>query len=237
MSSRSESRIGATCAVVGSVLLLVGTFLHPMGADPNEAAAAFAEYAADRLWIASHLAQLAGVALMVAALLLLAQQLAAGDGAGWSRLAAGGATASLAVAAALQAVDGIALKAMVDTWAVAPAAQKEIAFQAAFAVRQVETGLASMASLSFGLTTIVYGGTLLADQTYPKWLGAFAVAAGADTMVAGIVMAYTGFSWLAMAISMPAGLILLVWMLALGGFMWRRREVSPIETVADYSTE
>src|SRR5712692_5114587 len=107
MSYCCESRIGATCAVVGSVLLLVGTTLHPMGADPNDAVAAFTEYAADRLWVASHLAQLAGVALMVAALLLLAQQLETGSGSGWSRLAAGGAIASLAVATALQAVDGI----------------------------------------------------------------------------------------------------------------------------------
>src|SRR5712692_5317788 len=146
MSYCCESRIGATCAVLGSVLLLVGTFLHPTGADPNDAVAAFAEYAADRLWVASHLVQLAGVALMVAALLLLAHQLAAASGAAWCRLAAGEAIASLAVATALQAVDGIALKAMVDAWAVAPAAQKELAFQAAFAVRQVEIGLASMAS-------------------------------------------------------------------------------------------
>src|SRR5262245_42530802 len=194
MSYCRHIRIGAACAVVGSVLLLVGTLLHPAGADPNDAVAAFAEYAADRLWVLSHLTQLAGVALMVAALLLLARQLEAGDGAAWCRLAAGQAIASLALAAALQAVDGIALQAMVDAWAVAPAAQKETAFYAAFAVRQVEIGLASMASLSFGLTMIVYGGALLADQTYPKWLGAFAVAAGAATMVAGVVMAYTGFS-------------------------------------------
>ena len=48
---------------------------------------------------------------------------------------------------ALKAVDGVALKVMVDAWAVAPAAQKEAAFYAAFAVRQVEIGLASVLSL------------------------------------------------------------------------------------------
>ncbi len=118
------------------LLLFVGTYLHPQGADPNQAVAAFTEYAADRLWVASHLLQLAGVALMVGALLFLAQQLEAGSGRAWARIAAGGAIASLAVAAVLQAVDGIALKAMVDAWAAAPEAQKEGAFRAAFAVRQ-----------------------------------------------------------------------------------------------------
>src|SRR5712671_7787036 len=98
MVSRSASQMGATCAFAGSVLLFIGTYLHPMGADPNQAAAAFAEYAADRLWVASHLTQLAGLALIVAALLLLAQQLRAGSAAAWAAIAAGAATVSLAVA-------------------------------------------------------------------------------------------------------------------------------------------
>ena len=130
MASRSASRLGATCAIAGSVLLFIGTYLHPMEADPNQAIAAFAEYAADRLWVASHLTQLAGVALILAALLLLAQQLRAGRAAAWAVVAAGAATVSLAVAVALQAVDGMALKLMVDAWAAAPATQKEGLFHA-----------------------------------------------------------------------------------------------------------
>ena len=89
MVSRGASQMGATCAIAGSVLLFIGTYLHPMSADPNQAAAAFAEYAADPLWVASHLTQLAGLALIVAALLLLAQQLRAGSAAAWAGIAAG----------------------------------------------------------------------------------------------------------------------------------------------------
>jgi len=198
-----------------------------MGADPNQAVAAFTEYAADHLWVASHLTQLAGVSLMVVALLLLAQQLRMGSGTAWAGVAAGGAIASLAVAVALQAVDGIALKLMVDAWTAAPAAQKEGVFHAAFAVRQIEIGLASMVSLSMGLTAVMYGEALLVDQTYPKWVGGLALIGGVPTMVAGVVIAYTGFSGLAMAINMPANFLLLVWMLILGGCMWRRCRVRP----------
>src|SRR2546428_8460466 len=96
MGSRSASRIRATCAITGSVLLFVGTYLHPMGADPNQAVAAFTEYAADHLWVASHLTQLAGVSLIVAALLLLAQQLRIGSGTALAGVAAGGGVARLA---------------------------------------------------------------------------------------------------------------------------------------------
>ncbi|MBI3801115.1 MAG: hypothetical protein HY268_29610 [Deltaproteobacteria bacterium] len=222
MAYRSASRMAATCAIAGSLLLFVGTYLHPLSADPNEAVAAFTEYAADHLWVASHLTQLAGITLMVAALLFLAQQLEEESGTGWARIAAGGAIASLAVATALQAVDGVALKHMVDAWTAAPAAQKEGVFYAAFAVRQVEIGLASMLSLLMGLTVTVYGVALLVDHTYPQWVGGLAIVGGVPTMVAGVVMAYTGFSGLAMAINMPASSLLLVWMLILGGYMWRR---------------
>jgi uncharacterized membrane protein YhaH (DUF805 family) len=122
-----------------------------MSADPNEAGAAFSEYAADRLWIASHLTQLLGIVLMVAALMLLARQLETAGGSGWPGLAAGLAIASLAVATALQAVDGIALKRMVNAWSNTPAAQKKVALYAAFAVRQVEVGLASTLSLIYSV--------------------------------------------------------------------------------------
>jgi hypothetical protein len=222
MVDRSAGRAGATCAIGGSVLLLAGTYLHPMDADPNEAVAAFAEYAADRLWVASHLTQLAGVALMVAALLFLAHQIEAVRGRLWARLAAAGAVTSFAAAATLQAVDGIALKAMVDAWAGAPPAQREIAFHAALAVRQVEVGLASVVSLLFGLTASVYGMALLADHRYPAWVSALAVVGGATTMAAGLAIAHTGFSRQAMAINVPANSLLLVWMLIVGVLMWRR---------------
>lgn len=218
-----EQCIGATSAIGGSGLLLVGTFLHPMHADPHDNVAAFTEYAADHLWVASHLTQLAGVVLMVAALLVLAKELDAGRSGAWSRLGAAGAIASLAIAAALQAVDGVALKVMVDAWAAASGTQKEIAFQAAFAVRQVEVGFASMFSLLMGLTVTVFGVALLAGRTYPKWMGGLAIIGGVPTTVGGAVMAYTGFSGMAMAINMPASSILLAWMLTLGVLMWRRR--------------
>ena len=93
-----ENRIGAVCAIAGAFLLLAGTWLHPMPPDPNNAAQAFAAYADDRLWVASHLAQLVGIALALAALVILARQLETGGAAVWARLASAGAIASLALA-------------------------------------------------------------------------------------------------------------------------------------------
>jgi hypothetical protein len=217
-----ENRIGAVCAITGVVLLLAGTWLHPMPADPNNAAEAFVAYAGDRLWVASHLVQLVGIVLALAALLVLGRQLETNGGGMWVRLASAGAIASLALAAALQAVDGIALRAMVENWAAAVAVQKDSAFQSAFAVRQVEIGLASVLSLALGMAAALYGVALLDGRKYPRWAGGLAIAGGVPTALSGVVMAFSGFSDLEMAINMPASALLLLWMLTLGVLMWRR---------------
>jgi hypothetical protein len=47
------------------------------------------------------------------------------------------------------------------------------------------------------------------------------------TMFAGVVMAYTGFSPVAMAISMPTGILLLAWIISVGVFMRRRDNSVP----------
>jgi hypothetical protein len=216
------SRFIPVAAISGALFLFAGTYLHPMGADPSVPSAAFTEYAADHHWVASHLMQLLGIALMVAALVLLSRRMAGGPADAAATLGTAGAVASLAVAAALQAVDGVALKAMVDTWAAASGQEKEMLFHAAFAVRQMEIGLASIASMLFGLTVSIYGIALLTDARFPKWLGFMAIAGGTPTAIAGIVIAYTGFSGLAMAINMPAGSLLLCWMVALGIYVWKR---------------
>jgi hypothetical protein len=193
-----------------------------MEADPNVPAAAFAEYAADTLWVASHLTQLVGVTSMVVALLLFADNLKSSGGTNAAKIAAAGAITSLALAAALQAVDGIALKAMVNVWAETPELQRDGIFHAVFAVRQLEIGLASMFSLSMGFTATMFGVALLAERAYPKWFGWLAIIGGLPTGLEGVAIAYTGFSGLSMAINMPANILLLIWMLVLGGFMWRQ---------------
>jgi hypothetical protein len=140
------------------------------------------------------LMQLTGMALMVAALVLLSQRMAAGQAKVVAILGEIGAVGGLAVAAALQAVDGIALKAMVNAWSTAPESKKEMLFYAAFAVRQIEIGLASIMSLLLGITVAIYGTALLIDRSFPKWLGYLAIVGGIPTPIAGIVMAYTSFT-------------------------------------------
>ena len=220
MSGHNNYKICAVAAIAGAVTLFVGTFLHPANADPNDPLAAFTEYAADGTWIASHLLQLLGVILIVVALVVLSRLMSNGGGASWAYLGAVGAGSTLSVAGATQAVDGIALKRMVDSWAAASGADKEILFLATVAVRQIEIGLASILALMFGMTVTIYGVALVSDRSFPKWLGWLAILGGIPISMAGIVMAYTGFSNSAMTINLSGSSIALVWMLVVGVWMW-----------------
>ena len=215
------ARIGAAAAVGGAALLFVATLMHPMGADPNDAPAAFAEYAADSRWVATHLGQFLGVAILGVALVALAATMEAGMPAAWARIGVVGTASSVAMAAALQAVDGVALKASVDRWMQATGDARVRAFEAAFAVRQVEIGMASLLSLLFGLTVSVFGVAMLSGRRFPAWLGGAGLLGGIATMAAGVAQAHTGFSARAMHLSMPGGSILLLWALVVGVRLWR----------------
>lgn len=218
--SQNQSLIGAVSAMAGAALLAVGTYLHPSTADPHNAQAAFTEYAVDQLWVGSHLTQLLGIVLITGTLVLLSRTMANGPAREWAHLGMAGGIASLAAATALQAVDGIALKVMVDAWVAARDQEKTILFQVALGVRQIEIGLASMASLLFGMTVLVYGIALVVDARCPTWLGLLGVASGSLTAVAAVVMAYSGFSAVAMTVSMPSSTLLLAWIISVGVFMW-----------------
>jgi hypothetical protein len=124
-------------------------------------------------------------------------------------------------------VDGVALKAAVDAWAAAPAAEKSAAFSAAFAVRQIEIGHASLLSILFGATAALYGLLLYGDGRYPTWIGGVAVASGIGVAAGGIAIAYGGFSATAMNIQMPASLLLLTWIVAVAAILWRRSQMPP----------
>jgi hypothetical protein len=215
------ARIGAVAAPIGAVVLIVSTLLHPMNADPDDAVAAFAEYAADPLWVWSHLGQFAGVAVLGIALIGLAATLEAGRSAAWARIGLVGIAASIAVAAVLQAVDGVALKVMVDRWAAVGAELGDAKFEAAFAVRQVEIGLAAFFNVLFGFTTAALSAGILSSSRYPPWLGAGGLVVALAMVAAGAATAFAGFSVVPMTIVMLATLMFLVWLVAAAILMWR----------------
>ena len=214
-------KIGSVSAILGALALITGTMLHPLGADPGDHLAAFTEYAADDGWIASHLCQFVGVALIFIGLVAVHDTLREGPVAWLSHRGVLVGTAALTIAAALQAVDGVALKAMVDHWASAAEQQKQAAFFAALAVRQIEIGAASFTAILFGATFVLFGAAVVKSVVYPRWLGWLGIGGGAGTISGGLLTAFSGFSVTAMNVAMPFNLILVIWMIAIGFYLWR----------------
>jgi len=116
---------------------------------------------------------------------------------------------------------------MVNRWMQASGEARARAFEGAFTVRQVEIGLASLLSVLFGLTVSAFGISMLLSRRFPTWLGWLGLLGGLGTLAAGIAQAYTGFSPLAMMLSMPAGCVLLLWAIVVGAFLWRLAPVLP----------
>ena len=222
LSEEHLSKIGGVSAITGVVVLLVATMLHPLDTHPGDAPAAFAEYALDRFWVTTHLGQLLGIVLIGTGLIALSWKLRAGAAGVWALLGAVTTVATVSLAGALQAVDGIALKFMVDRWSAASEEARAMVFEAAFGVRQIEIGLASLTSASLGLTVLLYGIALVLSTVGPTWLGVFGILGGLAALVAGVILAYAGFSDIAMATSMPSTVAVLFWTLAVGILLLRR---------------
>jgi hypothetical protein len=186
-------RVGAVATILGVIILLVRQtteLMHPMGHPgntPEDAAASFADYAAHEHWVAAHLLEFLGFAFVFGALVVVSWRLRFGRGRGWALLGALGAGVSLSLAAALQAVDGIALKVMVDRWADAPAESRDLLLEGAYAVRQIEGGLQALLFVVLGLTVFLYGIALVSDEGAPSWLGVMGIAASPLTVATGVV--------------------------------------------------
>jgi hypothetical protein len=118
MIDRKSLRFSAILLVVGVVMfILVTVLLHP-GGVPNDDAGTFRVYANSTYWYLIHTIQFAGNVIIVLGLLALFSALNVKSvlvGV-LNRFAAYSAVASLAAFATVYAVDGIALKQIIDAW-------------------------------------------------------------------------------------------------------------------------
>ncbi len=125
--------------------------------------------------------------------------------------------------AILQAVDGIALKMAVDSWAAAPAEEKDIQFRVAEGIRWIEYGSNSISRILQGTVAAVFGVAIVKSILLSRWIGGAGIVVGALCIIGGIEVAYVGFGYTNFVglrgISM---IIYFIWILILGGFMWRK---------------
>jgi hypothetical protein len=196
-ADRALLGIGVVAAVLGVVIEVAMGVLHPSHATPNDSAAAFDEYSHSQDWTFVHVGQFVGTLLVVVTLVAIARSLSRQPGIAGALAVIGAVTAVLvaAVFAVQMAVDGVALKGTIDTWAHTPAGpDKSAAFFAADAVRWIEKALSSFFHLLNGATLLALGLSVAFGHTARRWLGWVGAIAGAGFLVGGLVTSRTGFS-------------------------------------------
>jgi hypothetical protein len=154
-------RLGSMAFLAGLVIIIVSTIFHPSSQLLTNHPLVFAEYAASKTWIASHIGQFAGVMLVfVGGFVALHRLLASSESGVAKALALIGLAATIVAAstfAILQAVDGIALKRAVDSWVAAPTDEKVAAFRVAEGIRWIEIGTHSVFRILQGSVAVIFG--------------------------------------------------------------------------------
>jgi hypothetical protein len=123
----------------------------------------------------------------------------------------------------LQAVDGIALKMAVDSWAAAPAEKKAITFQVAEGIRWIEYGTNSIFRILQGTVAVIFGVAIVKSMLLSRWIGGAGVIVGAVTIVAGLEVAYVGFAYTnIVGLRGIFMIIYFIWVGILGVYMLRK---------------
>jgi len=206
-------RLGTVALVAGLICQVPLGVLHPHREYANDSVAAFHEYARSGDWVLVHLGQYLGLMLATIGLVAMATYLGRQRGpAGFlGQVAVVTAVVSAAVFAVQMAVDGVALKAAVDTWDAATAtADRSAAYRVAESVRSVEKGLSALFNLINGLTLLSLGLGLSMASGRGRRLGWIAAVAGVGFIAVGVLTAQTGFSHEATSAALPATVTLVV---------------------------
>jgi Domain of unknown function (DUF4386) len=220
-------RMGSIAFLAGLVIFVVSTEFHAFREDPNNHPRVFAEYANSNPWIAAHIGQfVGGIVVFAGGFVALYRLLVQSES---SRTASALAWIGFAVAiiaastlSILQAVDGIALKRAVDSWASAPTVEKAAAFRVAEGIRWIEIGTNSIFRILQGTVALIFGIAIAMSTQLSRWIGGAGVFAGAITIAAGVEVAYIGFASSHTGLGAVSMIIYSIWVGILGIFMLRK---------------
>jgi uncharacterized protein DUF4386 len=183
---------------LSGALLLVGfvvnaiqrALLRPTG-EEDDHEAIFTEYAMSDGWVATQLAEFVLVLVALAGLLVLCGALRR-ETPYLALLAAGAIIASAAIWAALQAVDGVMLKHVVNAWVAAADTEKASRYADAETTRWIGWGLQGYFRVLLGVAFLLLGAAVVVSRLIPSWLGVLLVVGGLLSLAIGVAIGYEG---------------------------------------------
>lgn len=223
MTGDRALRPASLLLVIGTVIALAAGLLHPGMEPANDHAKAFAEYARHAQWTAVHLGQFAGMAIVLAGVLgVFVTEDGRSTRPNWvARCGILSAAIALALYGVLQAVDGVALKQAVNSWAAAPEADKASRFASAEAIRWLEWGVRSYHSIMLGVTFLLLAHVTAHMERTPVAMPYLIALSGLAYLAQGWILGVEGFST-ANSIPTLAGIAtVLVWTVWLAITAWR----------------
>jgi hypothetical protein len=222
-SDRWILRIGAIAAILGSLAGLVGNLIHPATpiGDPQGIARVIADSSA---WTPIHLVIVAGIMLMLGALVALDHSIRGGVAGALARFGLAAGVAGITVGLILVILDGVAAKQLAEEWAKAPADEQATALRVVLANETINFALASLFNILFaGVTFILFGLAVALSDVYPRWLGWVVVGAGVGSIGAGLVQAFARVPTTASFVLTIIGpTVITLWLFVMGMLLARK---------------
>jgi hypothetical protein len=216
-------RIGAACAIAGSLLNWIANLLHPKELLAYDSAAHFRTIAADWSWSLDHFLFIVVGAITLWGLIALSDSLRGTPGAYLARLSAYAAAVGTAILLIFFVLDGYGMKAGAELWLNAPASEATPALYAALLMSKLGLGTSSVYEAWYlGLLPMLYAIAMLQGGTYPKWISLLAILGGVLGIAAGAGFYLGGYSAAALVSFIVAQIILATWVLAAGIVLFRR---------------
>jgi hypothetical protein len=225
-------RIGAICAVLGAIVSILSGI--GFGNLTNESVIdSVLSYIASQprwYWPVVHLGFMLGAFLWVEAFSALTSSLREGVSGALGRLALAAVILGAGIHVVDSSISGYGLAALADAWANAPATDRvNIVSESDMLLRILSGTWASVTCLFHGLPFVILGAALINSGRYPSWLGWVSVVGGVGSLVSGVTM-FLGTEKLPERFYIPFALVVSLFMLIVGIYMWRRAADSTTAT-------
>jgi hypothetical protein len=226
MANRKLLLFSAILLLVGAVVYQVAEHFHPEGGATADDV--FTSYARSSSWALVHDAQFLGSMLVLFGLLTLCLALNLNSGilGMLNRFAAATAVATLALNAALYAVDGVGLKQAADAWLSAPPEDQSAYYAVVQGLRGIEWGMRSYVDFTTGLALLVLALVIAMTARIPRLISVTTGLAGLAYIVQGYGYGggYTAISDHFVLNSTNYQFLMLVWAIWLLIVAWRMKE-------------
>ena len=220
MGDRTVLRLGSWAAILGALVVLAGNAVHPRFASYDDPVTEEIRIAGEsEMWVPVHLGILIGIILISFGLFAVARSMKGGSGEGAARVALGALLISTPLAVVGVAIDGFVPKAIADSIGTGPVDPGSGAAAA------VHIGWAVFMSLVItfqGITPALVGAAVIADRTWPAWLGWGAVIVASVATFAGFLGLADGPSGTFFLVFTISAGILTLWVMTLGVLLARR---------------